>query len=86
MIQKSDIPELAVCQKCGNPMKVIDVAAKARALGVYRPEGSFVIECCGAELTIEDEDAAQRLRDLLLAYHAAHSATKDETLRLATAP
>jgi len=77
MIQQSDIPDLAICHKCGNPMKAIDLAAKAKRLGFHEPEGSFVIECCGSELTVEDEDAAEQLRDLLLAYHQANPAANN---------
>lgn len=69
MIRKEDIPEMAICPRCGQPMKVVDLAPQAARLGVRVPEGSFVIECCGTELTIDDDDLAIRVRDLLLAYH-----------------
>lgn len=77
MIQKTEIPELAICHKCGEPMKVIDLTAKAAKLGVQVPEGSFSIECCGSQLTIEDDAAAERLKDLLLAYHDANRVADD---------
>lgn len=58
MIQKTEIPELAICHKCGEPMQVIDLAAKAAKLGVHVAEGSFSIECCDFQLSIDnDEDA-----------------------------
>jgi hypothetical protein len=70
VVRIEDIPECAICPRCGQPYKVIDLAAKAARLGGKVPEGSFVFRCCGSgELTIEDEVAELRLRDLLLEYH-----------------
>jgi len=43
-------------------MRVID-------LDVRGSDDSFVIECCGFQLTVEDEEASRQLRDLLLEYH-----------------
>jgi hypothetical protein len=68
MIHLNDIPECAICPSCGQPMKVIDLFAKAAALGFRVNPGDYVIKCCGHELTVEDEAAAEKLRDLLLAY------------------
>ena len=64
-----EIPPQAICHKCGKPMRVIDLSAQAARLGVQVPADSFVIECCGANLIVEDVDVARALRDLLLAYH-----------------
>lgn len=70
MVRIEDIPEFAICPQCGEPYKVIDLVQKAAKLDVKVPPGSFVFKCCGnGELTIEDEDAELRLRDLLLEYH-----------------
>jgi hypothetical protein len=70
MTRLEDIPEFAICPKCGQPLKVIDLALQAARLGLRLPEGSFVFRCCGnGELTIDDDLARLRLRDLLLAYH-----------------
>jgi hypothetical protein len=76
MVRLEDIPECAICPRCGQPYKVIDLGQQAARLGVKVPEGSFVFRCCGnGELTIEDEVAELRLRDLLLAYHAQQKTT-----------
>jgi len=69
MIHLSDIPECAMCPTCGLPMKVIDQFAKAEQLGFRVNPGDYVIKCCGYDLTIEDDAASDKLRDLLLAYH-----------------
>ena len=71
MVHLEDIPECAICPRCGQPYKVVDLAPQAARLGVKVPEGSFVFRCCGdGELTIEDEAAELRLRDLLIKYHS----------------
>jgi hypothetical protein len=71
MVRIEDIPECAICPTCGNPYKVIDLGPQAARRGLKVPEGSFVFECCGdGELTIDDDVAALKLRDLLLAYHS----------------
>lgn len=70
MVRLEDIPECAICPRCGQPYKVVDLGPRAARLGVKVPEGSFVFRCCGnGELTIEDEVAELKLKDLLLAYH-----------------
>jgi len=70
MITKDQIPEEAICHVCGEPMKVIDLTAKAAELGMSVPEeNSYVIECCNHELTIEDDEEFRQLRDMLLEYH-----------------
>ena len=67
MVRIEDIPECAICSRCGQPMKVVDLTARAAKLGVKTSEGSFVFKCCGnGELTIDDEVAALKLRSLLL--------------------
>ncbi len=82
MFARDQIPDMAICHKCGNPMRVVDLNAQARRLGVQVPDESFVIECCGSELTVEDEEAARQLRDLLAEYHAAEPGSEEriETL------
>lgn len=70
MIHLSDIPECAICPKCSQPMKVIDLFAKAAKLGFRVNRGDYVIKCCSYELNVEDDVASDKLRDLLLAYHA----------------
>ena len=71
MVTKEDIPEVAICHKCGGPMQVIDLSAQAQQLGVRVPkENSYVLECCGFEQTIDDPVEAQQILQLLLAYHA----------------
>jgi elongation factor P--(R)-beta-lysine ligase len=64
MVLFNDIPEYAICHKCGKPMKVIDLHAK---YGMR--EGAFTIECCEHELTIEDDQEAEEVKEILLAYH-----------------
>lgn len=81
MVRKEDIPDLAICPKCNQPMNVVDLAPQAARLGMRVPEGSFVIECCGTELTIDDDELAIRVRDLLLAYHQEHGNGADPPCR-----
>lgn len=50
-------------------MKVVFLEPLARQLGMKVEEGAFCIECCGGELAVDDEAMANRLKDLLLAYH-----------------
>ncbi len=69
-IRKSDIPEYAICHVCGNPMQVVDVRELARQLGCVVGEGAFAIKCCNFHLTIDDNNQAKEIRDLLIAYHA----------------
>lgn len=69
MFTIDDVPELAICPKCGNPMKVVFLEPLATKLGFKVDEGAFSIECCGGELTIDDNDLANRLKEVLLAYH-----------------
>lgn len=68
-----DIPECAICPRCGSPMKVVFLAPQAARLGLTIQAGAFVIECCDRILTIDDEDSAKKTRDILLAYHETHS-------------
>ena len=70
MVSKDDIPEVAMCHVCGEPMKVIDVSELAKSLGYKVAEGSFALECCGFEQTIENAEEAKRVRLLLQAYHS----------------
>jgi hypothetical protein len=71
VVRLEDIPECAICPRCGQPYKVIDLGPQGASLGIKVPEGSSVFRCCGnGELTIEDEIAMSSLKDLLLAYHA----------------
>ena len=80
MIDVRNIPDYAICHKCGQPMKVVELGPQAARLGVKIPDGSYVIECCGHELTIDDEPARLALKNLLLAYHGQEaSAQRSET-------
>jgi hypothetical protein len=71
MIRRDE--KCAICHKCGQPYKVVDLGPQAASLGLTIPESSFnfVFECpCGgSELTIDDDIAALELRELLLTYH-----------------
>jgi hypothetical protein len=67
MVQVEDIPEFAICHRCGKPCKVVFYLETPKP-GVKLPD-DFVFECCHFELTIEDDVDALKLRDLLLAYH-----------------
>ena len=75
MVEIKDIPDYTICHKCGRPMKVVELGPQAAKLGVKIAPGSYVIECCGYELTIEDEPARVALKNLLLTYHGQETAT-----------
>lgn len=49
--------ELARCPRCGDFRKLVDVREEARTVGleIAGDEPQFVIECCGYELSIEDD-------------------------------
>ena len=66
MIRKEDIPEIAICHVCGQPMKIINVSALAKSLGYTVKSGSYALECCGFELTIDDPKLAKHVVELLL--------------------
>ncbi|QDU98089.1 hypothetical protein [Lignipirellula cremea] len=68
MIRKEDIPEIAICHICGEPMQTVDVAALARSLGYKVQSGSYSVECCGYELTVDDPVQGTQIVDILLAY------------------
>jgi len=67
-----DVPEIAICPKCGTPMKVVFWEPLASRLGMKSREGASSIECCGGQLEIDDSDLANRLKEILLAYHQEH--------------
>jgi hypothetical protein len=70
MIRKDNIPEIAICHQCGEPMRVVDVGALAKSLGYQLPRGSYAVECCGFELTVDDPDKAKQIVEMLLEYHS----------------
>jgi hypothetical protein len=70
MLRREDIPEIAICHVCGQPMKIIDVSALAKSLGYTVRSGSYALECCGFEQTIEDPELAKHVLTLLLEYHS----------------
>jgi hypothetical protein len=70
MVTLGEIPEFAICPRCGQPFKVVYLEPLAAELGRQVPEGSFVLRCCnGVELTLDDEPTRQMLKELLLKYH-----------------
>jgi len=77
MVRIEDIPECAICPQCGQPYKVRDLGPQAAGIGLKVPDESFVFECCGdGELTIDDDVAASRLKNLLVAYHSQKKTSK----------
>ncbi len=77
MIRKDGIPALAICQKCGEPMRVVDVAAVAKSLGYRVQSGAYALECCGFELTVDDADKAKQIAEMLLEYHSQRRLTEN---------
>ena len=73
MIDTDEIPEFLICHVCGRPMKLVDVSALARSLGSILRSGSYSIECCDFELTIDDPDLASEALRTLLEYHSQTS-------------
>ncbi len=70
MITKDQIPKVAICHICGEPMKVVNLNELATELSVLLPkQHSCVINCCDFELTIEDNEEFQELCKILLEYH-----------------
>lgn len=47
---------LPICELCDHPMQLVDLRAKAEALGVRFPDNKehFAIECCGHTLHISE--------------------------------
>jgi hypothetical protein len=65
------IPPEAICDVCAKPMRVNRHGGRAAALGLKDSDREFfTIECCGAQLRIEDEDAERALVKLLDEFHA----------------
>jgi hypothetical protein len=73
MIRKEDIPQMAICHVCGEPMKLIDVSALAKSLGYTVESGSYALKCCGFEQTIEDPKLAKQIVEMLLEYQSQTS-------------
>lgn len=72
MKNEIEIPPEAICRVCGEPMKVVRWADRARAAGLKVPGGEITtIECHDYVLTIDDEEVAQEVVKLLDSYHAA---------------
>ncbi len=65
---------MPICQICGKPMRLIDVRAKAAALGLRLPgnDEQYVIQCCGHSLTIDDHEMAEKAVRNLQKYHSAN--------------
>ena len=71
--------ELARCPRCGDFRKLIDVREEARKVGlkIAGDEPQFVIECCGYELSIED-DLVYKEVIALLQRHAKGDKTAEK--------
>lgn len=69
----SPLPDdwMPVCETCGKPMRLVDVRAKAAALGMRLPndEEQYVIECCGYTMRIDDPEMAEKAIRNLKKYH-----------------
>ncbi len=59
--------ELARCPRCGGFRKLVDVREEARRVGlsIAGNDPQFVIECCGYELSIEDDRVYEEVIALL---------------------
>jgi hypothetical protein len=55
--------ELIVCPRCGRPRTLVDLREEYKDSGVDYPAElpRYVIECCGRELSIENEDLCRRV-------------------------
>lgn len=64
---------MPICKTCGKPMQLIDVRAKAAALGLSIPgtEEQYEIECCGYTLTIDDDEKYEKAIRNLKKHHSA---------------
>lgn len=62
---------MPICEVCGKPMGIVDVRAKAAAVGVKLPDEElyYKIGCCGYTMTIEDRKLYEKAIRNLLAYH-----------------
>lgn len=69
MTTKEQLPEIAICHVCKQPMKVVDVSALAESMGYKVTEGSYALECCGFEEHIDDPELAREVIALLVNYH-----------------
>lgn len=58
-----DIRSFVFCPRCGGVRKLVDVRCEASADGFVYPgtDMAYVIECCGYELSIEDENTYERV-------------------------
>jgi hypothetical protein len=58
-----DIRSFVFCPRCGGVRKLVDVRREAAADGFVYPgtDLAYVIECCGYELSIDDETTYGRV-------------------------
>jgi hypothetical protein len=55
--------KLMRCPRCGGPRKLVDLREEAKKVGLSYPadQPRFVIECCGVEVCIEDNQVYERV-------------------------
>jgi hypothetical protein len=70
MVRREGIPAIALCPVCKAPVRPVDISTLVEKLGYRLAKGSYVLECHGFQLTIDDPVLAKQLLDLLLDYYA----------------
>ncbi len=58
-----------LCSKCGQPLKLVDVLALGKAVGLEFPDDQsrYLLKCCGYEVVIEDDEEYARAVEALKA-------------------
>jgi hypothetical protein len=65
--ESEDLEPLLYCPRCGNLRKLVNQKTRAETVGLNWPANlpHFTIECCGYQLSIEDNKTYLKLIDLL---------------------
>jgi hypothetical protein len=58
---------LPLCSKCGQPLKLVDVVPLGKAVGLKftNDESRYILQCCGLETVIDDDEEYARAVETL---------------------
>jgi hypothetical protein len=65
--QAEDLNRFLFCPRCGNQRRLVDQKSRAEMVGLKWPENvpHYTVECCGYQLSIEDDNLFQKVIELL---------------------
>lgn len=58
---------IPLCSKCGHPLKLVDVVPLGKAVGLEfaNDQPRYILQCCGYETVIDDEEEYARAVEAL---------------------